>query len=145
MTNKNIKVGFIGLGIMGFHMAGHLLKNNFHLNILRRNSAKTKQFISKFGNNKNIKVFSQLSELASFSNIIISCVGNDNDLREIYLKNDGIIHGIKEKSIIIDHTTASEEISIKLFNEFKKKKCFFLMHQSVVVKMVPLQENYQLW
>ena len=37
MTNKNIKVGFIGLGIMGFHMAGHLLKNNFHLNILRRN------------------------------------------------------------------------------------------------------------
>tara|TARA_Y100001968_G_scaffold307871_1_gene326075 strand:- start:81 stop:971 length:891 start_codon:yes stop_codon:yes gene_type:complete len=125
MSNKNISIGFIGLGVMGFHMAGHLLQNNFCLNILRRNSVKTKKFISKFGNNKNIKVFSQLSELAHFSNVIISCVGNDNDLNTVYLKSDGIIKNIKEKSIIIDHTTASEEISIKLFNEFKKKKCFF--------------------
>ena len=125
MSDKNINIGFIGLGVMGFHMASHLLKNNFRLNILKRNSAKTKKFISKFGNNKNLKVFSQLSELACFSNVIITCVANDNDLKAIYLKRDGIIQSIKEKSIIIDHTTASEEISIKLFNKFKKKHCFF--------------------
>ncbi len=125
MSDKNISIGFIGLGVMGFHMASHLLRNDFRLNILRRNSAKTKKFISKFDNNKNLKVFSQLSELACFSNVIITCVGNDNDLKSIYLKRNGIIQGIKEKSIIIDHTTASEEISIKLFNKFKKKNCFF--------------------
>ena len=56
---------------------------------------------------------------------MISCVGNDNDLKDIYLSKNGIITGIKSNTIIIDHTTASPEISKKLYKIFLQKKSFF--------------------
>ena len=119
------KIAFIGLGVMGFHMASHLIRKNLCVNIIDRNSNNTKKFIKKYNHTGNIKIYSELKDLASNSNMIITCVGNDKDLKDIFFSQKGIISGIKNGSIIVDHTTASINISILLSKSFQKKKCFF--------------------
>ena len=103
-------IGFIGIGVMGYHMACHLIKKKKKIHVIRRNSNKTKNFIRKYRNSGLLKTYDSLRDLASNSKLIISCVGNDNDLKDIYLSKNGIITGIKSNTIIIDHTTASPEI-----------------------------------
>ena len=119
------KIGFIGLGIMGGNMASHLLKKYKNINIIKRNSINTKKFIKKFANKGKINLYNNPKELAENSELIISCVGNDNDLEDIYLKKNKILDGVKKNTIIVDHTTASLNISIKLFKKFKSKQVFF--------------------
>ena len=118
-------IGFIGIGVMGYHMACHLIKKKKRIHVIRRNSNKTKNFIRKYRNSGLLKTYDSLRDLASNSKLIISCVGNDNDLKDIYLSKNGIITGIKSNTIIIDHTTASPEISKKLYKIFLQKKSFF--------------------
>ena len=120
---KNI--GFIGLGIMGSNIASHLLKKYKSINIIQRNSINTKKFVKKFADIGKINLFKSYKKLAQNSELIISCVGNDDDLDEIYLKKNKILDGVKKKTIIVDHTTASLDISIKLFKKFKSKGAFF--------------------
>ena len=119
------KIGFIGLGIMGGNMASHLLKKYKKINILKRNSVNTKKFIKKFANKGKINLYNNPKELAENSELIISCVGNDNDLEDIYLRKNKILDGVKKNTIIVDHTTASLNISIKLFKKFRSKQVFF--------------------
>ena len=122
------KIGFIGLGIMGSNIAYHLLKKYKNINIIKRNSANTKKFLKNFANKGKINLFENYKELAENSELIISCVGNDNDLKDIYFKKNKILDGVKKNTIIVDHTTASLDLSIKLFKKFKNKDSFFLMH-----------------
>ena len=119
------KIGFIGLGIMGGNMASHLLKKYKNINIIKRNSINTKKFIKKFANKGKINLYNNPKELAENSELIISCVGNDNDLEDIYLRKNKILDGVKKNTIIVDHTTASINISIKLFKKFRSKQVFF--------------------
>ena len=119
------KVGFIGLGIMGSNMAKNLINHVDQLNIISRNSKKTLNFISKLKKNKKLKIFDTLEDLTKQSNIIISCVGNDRDLKDIFLSKKGIINYVSKNTIIIDHTTASAEITEVLNKKFLIKKCLF--------------------
>ena len=119
------RIGFIGLGIMGTHMATHLIRKFGHLNIINRNSPKTKKFKNKFKNKFKLFIYDKIDELARNSEIIISCVGNDNDLDDIFLKKNTILDNIKKNSLIIDHTTASVDITSSLYRHFKKKESFF--------------------
>ena len=119
------KIGFIGLGIMGGNMASHLLKKYKNINIIKRDSINTKKFIKKFANKGKINLYNNPKELAENSELIISCVGNDNDLEDIYLRENKILDGVKKNTIIVDHTTASLNISIKLFKKFRSKQVFF--------------------
>ena len=119
------KIGFIGLGIMGGKIASHLLKKYKNINIIQRNSVNTKKFVKNFTNIGKINLFESYKELAENSELIISCVGNDDDLEEIYLKKNKILDGVKKNTIIVDHTTASLDISIELFKKFKGKDAFF--------------------
>ena len=119
------KIGFIGLGIMGSNIAYHLLEKYKNINIIKRNSTNTKKFIKKFANIGKINLFENYKKLAENSELIISCVGNDNDLENIYLKKNKILDGVKKNTIIVDHTTASLDISIKLFKKSKNKNAFF--------------------
>ena len=119
------KIGFIGLGIMGGKIASHLLKKYKNINIIQRNSVNTKKFVKNFTNIGKINLFESYKELAENSELIISCVGNDDDLEEIYLKENKILDGVKKNTIIVDHTTASLDISIELFKKFKGKDAFF--------------------
>lgn len=119
------KIGFIGLGIMGGNMASHLLKKYKNINILKRNSINTNKFIKKFANKGKINLYNNPKELAENSELIISCVGDDNDLEDIYLRKNKILDGVKKNTIIVDHTTASLNISVKLFKKFRSKQVFF--------------------
>ena len=119
------KVGFIGLGVMGSNMAKNLINHVDQLNIISRNSKKTFNFISKLKKNKKLKIFDKLEDLTKQSNIIISCVGNDRDLKDIFLTKKGIINYVSKNTVIIDHTTASAEITEVLHKKFLIKKCLF--------------------
>ena len=119
------KVGFIGLGVMGSNMAKNLINHVDQLNIISRNSKKTFNFTSKLKKNKKLKIFDTLEDLTKQSNIIISCVGNDRDLKDIFLTKKGIINYVSKNTVIIDHTTASAEITEVLHKKFLIKKCLF--------------------
>ena len=119
------KVGFIGLGIMGSNMAKNLINHVDQLNIISRNSKKTLNFISKLKKNKKLKIFDTLEDLTKQSNVIISCVGNDRDLKDIFLTKKGIINYVSKNTVIIDHTTASAKITEVLHKKFLIKKCLF--------------------
>jgi 3-hydroxyisobutyrate dehydrogenase-like beta-hydroxyacid dehydrogenase len=119
------KVGFIGLGVMGSNMAKNLINHVDQLNIISRNSKKTLKFISKQKKNKKLKIFDTLEDLTKQSNIIITCVGDDRDLKNIFLTKKGIINYVSNNTIIIDHTTASAEITEVLYKKFLIKKCLF--------------------
>ncbi len=120
---KNI--GFIGLGVMGIHMASHLVKAGNNIHIIKRKSLNTLKFIKKFKSSKTLYIHDRLDDLSSNCDLIISCVGNDKDLESIYLSKNGIIRGIKKGTFIVDHTTASYRISKILYKRFLSKKSFF--------------------
>ncbi|MFL2679140.1 MAG: NAD(P)-dependent oxidoreductase [Alphaproteobacteria bacterium] len=116
------KIGFFGLGIMGGNIAKHLINLN-KLNILERKSKKTQIFLNKY--KKKINIYNKINLLVENSEIIISCVGNDKDLKDLYFSKNGILKYINKGTIVIDHTTASVEISKRLYRELKKKGAFF--------------------
>jgi len=119
----NIKnVTFIGLGVMGYNMAGHLKKNNFNTTVYNRTSSVAEKWTNEFsGNFKKTP-----GEAVSNADIVCICVGRDEDLISVMEGDDGIIRNIKEKAIIIDHTTASADIARKYYLQSKKNNFSFL-------------------
>jgi len=120
----NMNIGFIGLGVMGFPMAGHLYSknNNLNLNVYNRSLNKTESWIAKFNGN----LTKSPSEAAKDSDIVFMCVGNDNDVDEVVRGKNGIMESIPEGSIIVDHTTASAEIARTYFAKLQKRNVAFL-------------------
>ena len=114
-------IGFIGLGVMGFPMAGHLSKQN---KISVFNRTKTKSDI--WSNTYNGKICNSPAELAKVSDVIILCVGNDNDVREIITGDQGLLDNLKTESIIVDHTTTSANLSKELEELLKSKDINYL-------------------
>ncbi len=110
---------------MGFNIANHLLNNFDCINIVSRNSNRTKKFIKANKKNKRLNICNSISELANESNIIISCVGNDNDLKKIYMSRNSVFDNISKGTIIIDHTTASASYSKILYKNFLQKNSYF--------------------
>ncbi len=115
---KNI--AFIGLGVMGFPMAGHLINKNNDLNIkvYNRSIKKSKNWISKF----NGSLSASPAEAAKDCEVVFMCVGNDNDVQEVVKGNNGIMSTIPDNSIIVDHTTASAKIALDLYDYCKLSK-----------------------
>ena len=114
-------IGFIGLGVMGFPMAGHLSRQN---KISVFNRTKTKSDI--WSNTYNGKICNSPAELAKVSDVIILCVGNDNDVREIITGDQGLLDNLKTESIIVDHTTTSANLSKELEELLKSKDINYL-------------------
>ena len=119
------KIGFLGLGVMGYNIANHLLNNFDCINIISRNSHKTKKFIKINKSNKKLNIYNSVADLTKNSNVIISCVGNDKDLKKIYMSRNGVLDNISNGTIIIDHTTASANYSKILYKKFLEKKSYF--------------------
>jgi 3-hydroxyisobutyrate dehydrogenase len=111
------KVAFLGLGVMGFPMAGHLVKKGGHeVTVYNRNPAKAKQWVEKFGG-KSQPTPKAASEGQDF---VMCCVGNDNDLRSVTLGADGAFAGLRKGATFVDHTTASAEVARELDAEATK-------------------------
>lgn len=104
------KVAFIGLGVMGYPMAGHLAQAGHHVTVYNRNQAKAEQWSAEF---KQAWAATP-AQAAAQADIVMACVGNDDDLRAIFQGSDGALAGMKAGSLFIDHTTASAEVAREL-------------------------------
>jgi 3-hydroxyisobutyrate dehydrogenase len=117
------KVAFVGLGVMGFPMAGHLATKGGHdVTVYNRTAAKAEQWVAQHGG----KSAPTPKLAAAGQDFVMACVGNDNDLREVMLGNNGVFAGVAKGAIVVDHTTASAEIARELYAEAKKRGCDFI-------------------
>ena len=116
------KVGFIGLGVMGAPMAGHLSRNNFEVSVFNRTNEKSIIWKSRHEG----RVCDSLNDLASSSECIIVCARNDEDVKDIINGKSGIIDALNPGSIIVDHTTTSAELAKEMNEVLLLKDCFFV-------------------
>ena len=107
-----MKVGFIGLGVMGFPMAGHLQSSIHDLIVFNRSEEKSVKWIESFGG-KSLK---NLEDVAESSDVIILCIGKDDDVRNVIGGKEGLINKLKPGAIIVDHTTTSSDLPIEMNN-----------------------------
>ena len=112
-----MKVAFIGLGVMGYPMAGHLQKGGHDVTVYNRNPEKAKQWKAEYGGN----TAATPAEAAKDQDIVFCCVGRDSDLREVTLGANGAFGAIKKGALFVDHTTASASIARELAEEAKKR------------------------
>lgn len=107
------KVGFIGLGVMGFPMAGYLAKNEYDVAVYNRTQKKADAWVDKFGG----QVALTPKEAAVGAEFVMCCVGNDDDLRMVTLGADGAFGAMEKDAVFIDHTTASADMAKLLAKE----------------------------
>ena len=105
-----MKLAFIGLGVMGYPMAGHLARAKHEVTVYNRTQAKAEKWVKEYGGSKAPTP----REAAQGNDIVFSCVGNDHDLREIALGKDGAFAGMKKGAIFTDHSTVSANVSREL-------------------------------
>jgi 3-hydroxyisobutyrate dehydrogenase len=109
-TNTLPTVAFIGLGVMGYPMAGHLSKKGFVTRIYNRSAEKSAAWTKEYAGTAHATP----REAAAGADVVSICVGNDDDLRSIVLGADGVLAGMKKGAVIMDHTTASAKVAIEL-------------------------------
>ena len=105
-------LAFIGLGVMGFPMAGHLAIAGHNVTVYNRSSDKAKKWMSEYKG----KIAATPAEAAEGADFIMSCVGNDDDLREVTVGKDGAFSKMRKGSVFIDHTTVSTIVTKELFD-----------------------------
>jgi 3-hydroxyisobutyrate dehydrogenase len=111
------KVAFLGLGVMGYPMAGHLKNKGGHdVTVYNRTAAKADKWVKQYGG----KSAPTPKAAAEGQDFVMCCVGNDNDLREVTLGKDGAFAGMGKGKVFVDHTTASAEIARELHAAGKK-------------------------
>ena len=120
MSIKN--VSFIGLGVMGYPMAGHLQKNGYNVTVYNRTNAKAEKWVEEYKGS----MAKTPGEASQNSEIVFMCVGRDEDIIEVMEGEGGILSNVAEGSIIVDHTTASAEIARNYYQKLKDKKLSFL-------------------
>ena len=111
-------VAFIGLGVMGYPMAGFISKAGHNVTVYNRTTSKADKWISEYKGSK-ADTPAKATENADY---ILTCVGNDNDLREVTFGDNGIFKSTKKGSVYIDNTTASAAIARELYNYAKKNE-----------------------
>ena len=109
------RVAFIGLGVMGFPMAGHLVKAGHTVTVYNRSSAKAEAWCAEFGGHHKPTP----REAAAGADTVFACVGNDDDLLAITLGADGAFAGMQPGTVFVDHTTASADIARTLYGAAK--------------------------
>lgn len=111
------KVAFLGLGVMGYPMAGHLLKKGGHdVTVYNRSAAKAQQWVGEYGG----KSGKTPREAAQGAELVAMCLGNDDDVRSVVYGNDGALAGMGKGTILVDHTTASADLARELHAKCKE-------------------------
>ena len=116
------KVAFIGLGVMGYPMAGYISKAGNNVTVFNRTKSKAEKWIGEYKGN----MADTPSEASKDADFIFTCVGNDDDLRQVSLGDNGLFHNAKEGCVYIDNSTVSAEISRELYAAAKDKGFDFL-------------------
>ena len=124
-------VGFLGLGVMGFPMAGHLHKAGHTVTVYNRTASKSKKWVNEYGGT-SAKTPGQAAQGADF---VMACVGNDNDLQTICTGPDGAFATMHNGAIFVDHTTVSAKITRELYERAATTGIGLSMHLCLVVKL----------
>ena len=117
-----MRTAFIGLGVMGYPMAGFLASSGHDVVVYNRTTAKAEAWC---GEHKGSAALTPL-EAAHDADIVLCCVGNDDDVREVLLGEHGALHGMSAGSVVVDHTTASAELARELYADCAAKSVDFL-------------------
>ena len=117
------KVAFLGLGVMGYPMAGHLTRAGHQVTVYNRSAAKAQAWMAECPGQASAPT---PREAASGADIVFACVGNDDDLRSVVLGPDGAFAGMKPGAVFVDHTTASASVARELNSEAQKRGLQFI-------------------
>lgn len=116
------KVAFIGLGVMGYPMAGHLRKNGHEVCVFNRTAQKAQSWVEQHNGTMGLTP----KEAAAGCDIVFSCVGNDDDLRQVCYGDEGILAGLEKGAIFVDHTTTSADVAREIAEKVAAQGCEFL-------------------
>jgi 3-hydroxyisobutyrate dehydrogenase-like beta-hydroxyacid dehydrogenase len=116
------KIAFLGLGVMGFPMAGHLAKAGHDVTVYNRNAAKAAAWTARHGG----RSAATPAAAAAGQDFVLACVGNDNDLRSVVYGDTGAFGAMAKGAVFVDHTTASAEIAREFDAEAKRRGLGFL-------------------
>ena len=128
MSNKSYEpiaphsVAFLGLGVMGYPMAGHLARAGHRVAVYNRTPAKAGQWVAEYGG----RSVGTPKEATDGADIVFCCVGNDDDLRSVVLGENGALAGMKSGAIFVDHTTASAQMARELDGETRQRGLHFI-------------------
>ena len=121
MANEK-SVAFVGLGVMGFPMAGHLAEAGFEVTVFNRTSVRAEQWMERHVG----RSASSPAEAARGASVVFVCVGNDDDVRQVVTGRDGVFARMAEGSILVDHTTASANLAEELAEKAGERGLGFL-------------------
>ncbi len=116
------KVAFLGLGVMGFPMAGHLANAGHDVTVYNRTADVAQRWLTKYQG----QMAATPVQAVAGADIVFSCVGNDNDVRQVLAGPNGALVGMQEGAILVDHTTASADLARELYNAAKSVGVAFL-------------------
>ena len=117
-----MKLAFLGLGVMGYPMAGHLQKAGHSVTVYNRNPEKSAKWVATYGGESAATP----REAALGADIVMMCVGNDNDVRSVIYGEDGALAGLAAGAVLVDHTTASADVAREVYAEATKAGKHFI-------------------
>lgn len=118
----NATTAFIGLGAMGYPMAGHLQTSGYYTTVFNRSESKAQSWADEYKG----EYAHTPKQAAHKKDIVFICVGNDNDVREVVLGENGVLAGMKEGAVLVDHTTTSAELALELKTKCEEVGCEFI-------------------
>ncbi len=116
------KIAFLGLGVMGYPMAGHLAQAGHDVTVFNRTAAKAEKWVSQYGG----QMASSPSEAASGAEFVFACVGEDNDVRQMTIAEDGAFSSMAKDGVFIDNTTASADVARELYDAAQSQGLHFI-------------------
>lgn len=119
---RKSKLAFIGLGTMGYPMAGHLVREGFEVSVFNRTIKRAEEWVAEYSGS----LYSSPAEAAEDADFVLVCVGGDKDVREVSQGEEGVFTTMKKGAVLIDHTTASAILARDLAKEAQQLGLFFL-------------------
>lgn len=117
-----MKVAFLGLGVMGYPMAGHLVKQGFYTTVYNRTLSKAQRWATEYEG-----VVAETPQLAVHqSDVVLLCLGNDEDVRSVVYAEEGVLAGLRPGTLVIDHTTTSADLARELSAAVSERSCQFM-------------------
>ena len=126
MSTKQKTLAFVGLGVMGYPMAGHLAKAGYKVKVFNRTASVAQKWIDELGPASDCSMHESPESAAREADVVLMCVGNDDDVRSVVFGDTGVLGGMKGGSVLVDHTTASQQLALELAGQCDAKDIGFL-------------------
>ena len=120
------RCAFIGLGVMGYPMAGHLANAGHAVTVYNRTDSVAERWVGEYGSNAESRSAATPREAAADAEFVFMCVGNDDDVRSVTLGEDGVLAGMASGGLLVDHTTASKQLAEELATAAAERDIAFL-------------------